>query len=151
MKRTSFFQTINKYNKRGENANRMHKLHASGYLLILNTMLCDKIRKKFGFKPREFELTTLTTLLISYIKETGNTQRVEEFFFNNGICRATYIRHRQIGTHLGLYIQNQDRTYTITDKGHEIITFACRVVIRDVGVLRCLLDEVINGNQELFT
>jgi hypothetical protein len=144
------YKTINKYNKRAANANKMHKLNHAGYLLILLSMLPDKIRKKFEFKPGTFEQTTLITLLLSFIKENYDSQKVEEFFFSNGLCRATYIEHRSRGTKLGLYVQNSNRTYTITDKGHEVIAFACRTSIRGVAVLKVLLDDYVTESPELF-
>ena len=75
------YKTINKYNKRAANANKMHKLNHAGYLLILLSMLPDKIRKKFEFKAGEFEQTTLVALLLSFLQSEYNNYRVSEFFF----------------------------------------------------------------------
>jgi hypothetical protein len=75
------YKTINKYNKRAANANKMHKLNHAGYLLILLSMLPDKIRKKFDFKAGEFEQTTLTALLLSFLQSEYKTSRVNQFFF----------------------------------------------------------------------
>lgn len=75
------YKTINKYNKRAANANKMHKLNHAGYLLILLSILPDKIRKKFEFKPGEFEQTTLIALLLSFLQSEYNNYRVSEFFF----------------------------------------------------------------------
>lgn len=75
------YKTINKYNKRGANANKMHKLNHAGYLLILLSMLPDKIRKKFEFKAGTFDVTMLTTLLISFLQSEYGSHRVNQFFF----------------------------------------------------------------------
>ena len=75
------YKTINKYNKRAANANKMHKLNHAGYLLILLSMLPDKIRKKFEFKPGTFEQTTLMALLLSFLQLEYRTSRVNDFFF----------------------------------------------------------------------
>ena len=75
------YKTINKYNKRGANANKMHKLNHAGYLLILLSMLPDKIRKKFEFKAGEFEQTTLIALLLSFLQNDYQNCRVLDFFF----------------------------------------------------------------------
>ena len=75
------YKTINKYNKRAANANKMHKLNHAGYLLILLSMLPDKIRKKFEFKPGTFEQTTLMALLLSFLQLEYQTSRVNDFFF----------------------------------------------------------------------
>jgi hypothetical protein len=75
------YKTINKYNKRAANANKMHKLNHAGYLLILLSMLPDKIRKKFDFKAGEFEQTTLVILLLSFLQNEYQNCRVLDFFF----------------------------------------------------------------------
>ena len=75
------YKTINKYNKRAANANKMNKLNHAGYLLILLSMLPDKIRKKFEFKPGEFEQTTLVVLLLSFLQAEYANHRVLDFFF----------------------------------------------------------------------
>ena len=75
------YKTINKYNKRAANANKMHKLNHAGYLLILLSMLPDKIRKKFEFKAGEFEQTTLIALLLTFLQNSYQNCRVLDFFF----------------------------------------------------------------------
>lgn len=75
------YKTINKYNKRGANANKMHKLNHAGYLLILLSMLPDKIRKKFEFKAGEFEVSTLIALLLTFLQNEYQNCRVLDFFF----------------------------------------------------------------------
>ena len=75
------YKTINKYNKRAANANKMHKLNHAGYLLILLSMLPDKIRKKFEFKPGTFEVSTLIALLLTFLQNEYQNCRVLDFFF----------------------------------------------------------------------
>jgi hypothetical protein len=47
-------------------------------------------------------------------------------------------------------IKNSNRTFEITDKGHEVISFACRTSIRGVAVLKVLLDDYVTESPELF-
>jgi membrane protein insertase Oxa1/YidC/SpoIIIJ len=89
------YKTINKYNKRAANANKMHKLNHAGYLLILLSMLPDKIRKKFEFKAGEFEVTTLTTLLISFLQLEYKTSRVNQFFFQMALTIRVFY-HKEV-------------------------------------------------------
>jgi hypothetical protein len=51
---------------------------------------------------------------------------------------------------LGLMVKNSNRTFELTDKGHEVISFACRTSIRGVAVLKVLLDDYVTESPELF-
>ena len=144
------YKTINKYNKRGANANKMHKLNHAGYLLILLSMLPDKIRKRFDFKAGEFEQTTLTALLLSFLQSEYKTSRVNQFFFSNGVNDKGFLSQRSKCITLGLMVKNNQHTFEITPKGHEVIAFACRTSIRGVAVLKVLLDEYVTESPELF-
>ena len=47
-------------------------------------------------------------------------------------------------------VKSNNRTFEITDKGHEVIAFACRTSIRGVAVLKVLLDDYVTESPELF-
>ena len=62
----------------------------------------------------------------------------------------TFLTYRSRCVTLGLMVKNNQRTFEITDKGHEVISFACRASIRGVAVLKVLLDEYVTESPELF-
>ena len=142
---------LNKYDSRIKGVTELHNLNHAGYLITLIVPLQKQIRKRFDLKAGEWELTTLSTLLIAFLRSHYKTQKVERYFFKNGIDEKTFMRQRSKCVQLGLMVKDEStRTFDLTPKGLAIVEFACRVSIRSVGILRILLEDYVTEDVELF-
>ena len=113
---------MNKYDSRIKGVTELHNLNHAGYRITLIAPLQKQIIKRFEFKGGEWELTTLSTLLIAFLKRKYNNHRVEEYFFKNGINDKTYYTQRSKCVRLGLMVKDEStRTFDLTPKGLAIV------------------------------